>query len=186
MRTPDRAAVFLDRDGTINVEVNYLRRAEDFRLLPGAGEGIGLLNRAGLKVIVASNQSGVARGYFTARELARITRKMRRELKKCGARVDAVYYCTSHPEENSSCRKPEIGLALKAREKFDLDLRRCFMVGDSRTDIEFGRRMGARTVLVTSGQARGDEDWVSELRPDCLAQDLLGAALWILQQEKGA
>jgi len=182
MRSLGRAAVFLDRDGTINMEVNYLRRAQDFQLLPGAGEGIGLLNRAGLRVVVASNQSGVARGYFTRAELSRITAKMRRELGRYGARLDAVYYCTSHPDENSPCRKPEIGLALRARKKFGLDLKRCFMVGDSRNDIEFGKRMGAKTVLVTSGQSRGDEPWIVELRPDCLAQDLLGAALWILEQ----
>lgn len=173
-------AVFLDRDGTINVEVDYVNRVSDFRLLPGAGAAVRALNRAGVRVIVASNQSGVARGYLTLDTLGRITEKMRKGLSRSGARLDAVYYCPQHPDERPACRKPEIGMALEAKRRFGLDLKKCFMVGDTRADVEFGRNMGARTALVLCGHTRGDEPWVRRLKPDCVAQDLEGAAAWIL------
>jgi D-glycero-D-manno-heptose 1,7-bisphosphate phosphatase len=176
----EKTAVFLDRDGTINVEVDYVNRVRDFRLLPGAGTAIRALNRAGVRVIVASNQSGVARGYLTMATLGRITEKMRKGLARQGAKLDAVYYCPRHPDEKPACRKPETGMALEAKRRFGLDLKQCFMVGDNRADIEFGRNMGARTVLVLSGHARGGEPWVRGLKPDCVAQDLEGAAAWIL------
>lgn len=175
-----KTAVFLDRDGTINAEVDYVNRVSDFKLLPGAAQAIRALNRAGVRVIVASNQSGVARGYLTMATLGRITGKMREMLKRQGARLDAVYYCPFHPDDKPACRKPEIGMALEARERFGLDLKKCFMVGDTRADMEFGRNMGARTVLVASGHTRGDEAWVRKAKPDCVAQDLEGAAIWIL------
>jgi histidinol-phosphate phosphatase family protein len=173
-------AVFLDRDGTLNVEVDYVNRVSDFRLLPGVGPAVRALNRAGFRVIVASNQSGVARGYLTPATLGRITEKMRRQLKRQGARLDAVYYCTNHPDDHSPCRKPAIGMALEARRRFRLDLSKCFMVGDARADIEFGRNMGGRTVLVLSGHSKGNEPWLRRIRPDCVAQDLAGAVAWII------
>ncbi len=175
-------AVFLDRDGTINREVDYLRRVKDFRLIAGAGPAIGALNRAGLKVVVASNQSGVARGLLTVEVLEKITRKMLEQLRRQGAGIDAVYYCPCHPGQGSNCRKPEIGMARLAQARFGLDLRRCFVVGDARTDIEFGKNMGARTALVLSGHSRGHELWIKKIRPDCIAPDLMGAAVWILEE----
>lgn len=181
-RVRKKIAVFLDRDGTINAEVDYVNRVADFKLLGGAAAAVRELNRAGLRVIVASNQSGVARGYLTLRTLGRITEKMRKGLKRSGARLDAVYYCPYHPDDKPACRKPEIGMALEAKRRFGLDLKRCFMVGDTRSDIKFGKNMGARTVLVMCGHTRGDESWVRRLRPDCVAQDLEGAVIWILEK----
>lgn len=175
-------AVFLDRDGTINVEVDYLTRVSEFKLLPGVGPAIRALNRAGVRVIVASNQSGVARGYLTLKTLGRITEKMHRDLRRQGARLDAVLYCPYHPDEKPFCRKPEIGMALEAKRRFGLDLRKCFVVGDTRADIEFGIKMGAKTALVLSGHTKGNEPWLKKIKPDCLAQDLAGAAFWILQE----
>jgi len=174
-------AVFLDRDGTINVEMNYVNRVRDFKLLPGTAAAIGELNRQGIRAIVASNQSGVARGFLTMRTLARITRKMKLLLEAQGAQLDAVYYCPYHPDDKAPCRKPEVGMALEAREKFGLDLERCYMVGDTRTDIEFGRNFGARTVLVLSGQSRGTEAWIKRMKPDWVAQDLGCAVQWVLK-----
>lgn len=178
-------AVFLDRDGTVNVERNYVSRLGDFQLLPGVGRAIRALNRAGVRVLVASNQSGVARGYLTLGTLGRMTEKMLKGLKRQGARLDAVYYCPYHPDEGSIYRKPEIGMALEAKKRFGLDLGRCFVVGDARSDIEFGRNMGGRTVLVLTGHSKGDEPWVRDLKPDCIAQDLSGAASWILGELEG-
>ncbi len=173
-------AVFLDRDGTINFERDYVRRLGEFRLLPGVGRAIRALNRAGVRVIVASNQSGVARGYLTMGTLNRMTEKMRQGLGRQGARLDAVYYCPYHPDEGSIYRKPGVGMALEAKKRFGLDLRKSFVVGDNWSDIEFGRNIGARTALVLTGHSQGDEPWVRVLRPECIAQDLGGAVSWIL------
>jgi D-glycero-D-manno-heptose 1,7-bisphosphate phosphatase len=174
-------AVFLDRDGTINVERNYVNRAADFELLPEVADAIRALNEAGVKVLVASNQSGVARGYLTMKHLGSITSKMHRQLARGGARVDAVYYCPFHPDDKPYCRKPSVGMAMEAREQFGVDLRRSYMVGDNRVDMEFGANIGARNVLVLTGHARGDEPWTKTVRIHCVAQNLSGAVLWILQ-----
>jgi D-glycero-D-manno-heptose 1,7-bisphosphate phosphatase len=184
-KTRQNIAVFLDRDGTINVEVDYVNRLRDFRLLPGVGRAIKALNRAGVRVIVASNQSGVARGYLTMETLGRMTEKMRKGLMSQGARLDAVYYCPYHPDEGSNYRKPGTGMALVAKKRFGLDLKKSFVVGDTRSDIEFGRNMGAGTALVLTGHSRGDEPWVGELKPDCIAQELGGAVSWILGELGG-
>jgi histidinol-phosphate phosphatase family protein len=173
-------AVFLDRDGTINVERNYVNCARVFKLLPDSAAAIRELNLQGVRAIVASNQSGVARGYLSMRTLRRITKKMELLLERQGAALDAVYYCPYHPDDKAACRKPATGMAEEARDDFGLDLKRCYMVGDNRVDVEFGRNFGARTVLVLSGQTRGDESWIRKLKPDCVAQDLWGAVQWVL------
>lgn len=97
-------AVFLDRDDTICRDVGYCRRPEDLELLPGAAEGIRLLNNAGFKVIVITNQSGIARGYFDEKTLHEIHKKMKRDLSRSGARLDAIYFCPHHPDEGCRCR----------------------------------------------------------------------------------
>jgi len=175
-----KPAVFIDRDGTINYDTNYVNRPGQFKLLPGAAEGIRLLNQNKIPAVVASNQSGVARGYLTVKTLELIHRKMKALLKRKGACLDAIYYCPYHPEENHSCRKPEIGMALAAQNDLGLDLSRSYMIGDNRSDMEFARNMGAKKILVLSGMATGRESWVKKVKVDCLAQDLLGAVLWIL------
>ena len=181
MKTNAKIAVFLDRDGTINRERNYVNRAADFELLPEVADAIRALNEAGVKVLVASNQSGVARGYLTMKHLGSITSKMHRQLAKGGARVDAVYYCPFHPDDKPYCRKPSVGMAMEAREQFGVDLKRSYMVGDNRVDMEFGANIGARNVLVLTGHARGDEPWTRTVKIHCVAQNLSGAVLWILQ-----
>ncbi|MDI6740964.1 MAG: D-glycero-beta-D-manno-heptose 1,7-bisphosphate 7-phosphatase [Candidatus Edwardsbacteria bacterium] len=184
MKKPANIAVFLDRDGTINVERNYVKRPADFELVPDAAGAIRALNKAGLKVIVASNQSGVARGYFTMQTLGQITRKMRLQLKKQGAHLDEAYYCPFHPDDKPYCRKPEIGMAVAAQEKYGLDLKKCYMVGDNKTDMEFGANIGARNVLVLTGHTKGDEPWVKSLKIHCITESLSGAAMWILKDMK--
>jgi histidinol-phosphate phosphatase family protein len=174
-------AVFIDRDGTINYDTKYVNRPGQFKLLPGAAEGIRLLNQNKIPAVVASNQSGVARGYLTVKTLELIHRKMKVLLKRKGASLDAIYYCPYHPEENHSCRKPEIGMALAAQHDLGLDLSRSYMIGDNQSDMEFAGNMGAKKILVLSGMATGRESWVKKVKVDCLAQDLLGAALWILE-----
>jgi D-glycero-D-manno-heptose 1,7-bisphosphate phosphatase len=163
-------AVFLDRDGTICKDVHYMRSPEQFELLPGAAEGIRRLNELGVKVIVATNQSGIARGYFTHETLQRIHERMIEELSRRGARIDGIYYCPHHPDEGCSCRKPKIGLLERAAADFNLDLRKCFVVGDRKLDLDTAKNAGCVGILV-----RGPET-EEGLQAQYEVKDLLEAA----------
>jgi histidinol-phosphate phosphatase family protein len=174
-------AVFLDRDGTIARDVHYCRRPEDFEILPTVPDAIRLLNENGFKVVVITNQSGVARGYFTEETLAQIHDKMRRELARYGASVDAVYYCPHHPDDRCECRKPKTALFQRAAEEHDIDFDVSYVVGDMQMDVAAGKALGCHTILVTTGPGKG-EDIVDP--PDYVADSLLQAAHWITKQAK--
>lgn len=187
-------AVFLDRDGTINEEVGYVNHLDRFRLLPRVGEAIRLLNQIGMKVIVITNQAGVARGYFPESFLHRVHRRMEEELKEKGAYIDRIYYCPHHPDageppyrQKCRCRKPETGMIEEAVRDFGIDCSKSYVVGDRGADVEFGQRIGAKSILVLTGYGRGEwelfgGEWKS--KPDFVAEDLFEAVQWILQQEK--
>ena len=119
-------AVFLDRDGTMTKDVNYCSRPEDLLLLPNAGEGVSLLNKSGFKVAVITNQSGIARGYFNDQILEEIHNKMRRDLARYNASVDAIYYCPHHPDEGCECRKPKPKLAYEAISDLCIDVKQSY------------------------------------------------------------
>jgi len=144
-----RKAVFVDRDDTIAKDVPYCPRPEELVLLPGVGNGIKRLNDAGFLVIIITNQSGVARGYFTEQMLHEIHKKMLADLAKDGARVDAIYYCPHMPDAGCRCRKPDVGMVLRALEQFPIDLAASYVVGDSEHDVELGRRAGIRGIQVS-------------------------------------
>ncbi len=153
-----QAAVFLDRDGTINEEVGYLDRIEKLRLIPGAAEAIRLINESGMKAIVVTNQSGVAREIFDEASVDEVHSRLRDMLRAEGAFLDGVYYCPHHPTEGRGdylrtcdCRKPAPGLLLRAAEELRLDLARSYMVGDTLKDIEAGTRAGAKGILGRTG-----------------------------------
>ena len=183
-----RPAVFLDRDGTIVREVEYLRSPKELRLLPRAGAAIRRLNEAGFAVVVVTNQSGIARGLLTEDDLEEIHTVLRRRLARRGARVDAISWCPHHPEavlpeyrRRCRCRKPSPGMLVQAGRELDLDLARSYAVGDSERDVEAGRRAGCRTVLVRTGYGAKTEARVGEgLSADHVADDLSGAVEWIL------
>ena len=142
-------AVFLDRDGLINRQAAphcYICRREDFAFLPGVPEAIRQLNEAGYLVLVVTNQRGVARGMLTPSQLEDVHRYMREELAKLGAHIDGIYVCP-HDEGECDCRKPGIGLFLKAERDFSIDRARSWMVGDSATDAEAGEHYGVRSLL---------------------------------------
>jgi histidinol-phosphate phosphatase family protein len=172
-----KRAVFLDRDGTIAKDVHYCRRVEDFELLPTVPQAIRLLNENGFKVMVVTNQSGIARGYFTEETLGQIHQKMKDELAKYNAWVDAIYYCPHHPDDGCDCRKPKTTLFLKAAREFDVDLSRSYVVGDMQMDIDAGTALGCKTVLVTTGPDEGNS--VVD-PPTCVIDSLLAAAEWIV------
>ena len=151
-------ALFLDRDGTINTEVDFLRHPDDLRLIPGAAQSIREARSAGLKVIIFTNQSGIARGLLTEDDLERVHERLRSLLTAEGAGADAIYYCPHHPTLGSpkysldcDCRKPKPGMLRRAAREHGLDLERSFVVGDRSVDMEAGRAAGCRTILVLTG-----------------------------------
>jgi len=174
-------AVFLDRDGTIAYDVHYCSRPDEFELLPTVPEAIKLLNANEFKVVVITNQSGIARGYFTEETLAQIHQKMAVELGKQGASVDAVYYCPHHPDENCQCRKPGTALFNQAAKELSIDLGHSYVIGDTQMDVDSGKALGCKTIAVTTGPE--GENGISD-SPDYTANSLLEAVRWILQDIK--
>ncbi len=147
-----RKAVFIDRDDTVAKDVPYCSRPEDLRLFPGVGRSIKRLNDAGYLVILVTNQSGVARGFFSLETLDKIHQKLRADVAVDGGRIDAIYFCPHHPDEKCSCRKPQLGLIQKASQDFDIDIAGSFVIGDSEHDVEMGKRAGCRTYRIMKEQ----------------------------------
>jgi D-glycero-D-manno-heptose 1,7-bisphosphate phosphatase len=145
-------ALFMDRDGTVMVDVGYPRNPDDVELVPEAPEALARLRELGLKLVVVSNQSGVGRGLVTADEAASVHRRFVEALRAHGVELDAAYYCPHAPEEGCSCRKPSPELLERAARELDLDLGESFMVGDKESDLEAGRRAGCRTIPFHSWQ----------------------------------
>jgi D-glycero-D-manno-heptose 1,7-bisphosphate phosphatase len=188
-----KPAVLVDRDGTLNREVEYLRRTADLRLLPGAAAGVRRLADAGFAVVVVTNQSAVARGLLSAAGLETIHRELRRRLARGGARVDGVYVCPHHPEagrpplrRRCRCRKPGPGLAERAARELDLDLRRSYCVGDTPGDLGLAARTGARAVLVLTGHGRRTLAGLDGRVPVAhVAANFRAAAEWIIDDASG-
>ncbi|WP_243371997.1 D-glycero-beta-D-manno-heptose 1,7-bisphosphate 7-phosphatase [Geotalea sp. SG265] len=178
--TETKRAVFLDRDGTINVEKEYLYRIHDCRLIPNAAEAVRLLNDAGFLVVVVTNQSGIGRGYYDELQLEALHRHMEQELTRAGARIDAWYFCPHHPDHGTgdyrrecACRKPLPGMLLQAAADLSIDLAASFMIGDKMADVEAGRAAGCRSLLVRTGYGSSEEQF---LPPDVAVFDDLWAA----------
>ncbi len=155
MEHTSRPAVFLDRDGTLNVDVDFLDDPAELVLIDGAAEAVLALNEAGFVVAVVTNQSGIARGYLDEARLAEIHGRLEAELGAAGAHLDGIFYCPHHPTEGAppyrrpcECRKPAPGLLRAATEELDLDLSRSFVIGDSPRDIEAGAALGVPGYLV--------------------------------------
>ena len=153
-----RKTVFLDRDGTINVEKNYLHKPEDFEFIENAPEAIAMLKENGYQVIVVTNQAGVARGYYTEQDVQRLHEFINEELKKWNTKIDAFYYCPHHPTAgigkylvDCECRKPKTGMLQRASCEFRVDVEKSWMVGDNWGDIEAGNAFGLKTILVRTG-----------------------------------
>ncbi len=162
--------IFLDRDGTLNEEVNYLHRKEDLKLLPGVTEALKKLREAGYKLIVITNQAGVARGYYQEADVQELHQYMNRLLKEQGAGIDAFFYCPHHPEHGIGvykkachCRKPETGMFEMAQQMFEIDRSASWMIGDKLIDVEAGRRYGVSTVLVGTGYGAEERRKAEEL-----------------------
>ncbi len=182
------AAVFMDRDGTINEEVNYLSRMEQLKLYPQTAGAIRRINAAGMKAVVVTNQSGIARGYFTEEFVRSVHDRINELLAAEGARIDGFYVCPHHPvhgigiyKKDCDCRKPKPGLLLQAAREMDIDLARSYMVGDMLKDVEAGKKAGARGILVCTGYG---SNIVRTDMPAFIAADILAAVQWILEDRK--
>jgi len=178
--------VFLDRDGTLCEEVGYLNHISRFRMFPFAAPAVRRLNEAGHPVIVITNQSGVARGYFPEELVHRVHEQMTAELAAAGARVDGVYFCPHSGEENCDCRKPRPGMLERAAREHRLRLEGSFLVGDRYGDVEMAYAVKARSILVLTGYGRGEYEWHRAgwaRQPDYVAEDLSVAADIIILKE---
>jgi D-glycero-D-manno-heptose 1,7-bisphosphate phosphatase len=180
---PNRA-VFLDRDGTINEEREYLYRIEECRFLPGVMEAVKQLNEAGFLVVVVTNQSGIARGYYSKSDLEKLHRFMEKEFAGSGARIDGWYYCPHHPDfpaESAACdcRKPLPGMLLSAADELGIDLASSWMVGDKGADREAGLAAGCRPILVRTGY--GTAEAAAAPAGAIVVDDLVAAVDYILK-----
>lgn len=187
--------IFLDRDGTINEEVNYLHKPEDLQILPGVPEAIKLLRDGGFKILVVTNQAGVARGYYSCRDVEALHEYLNQQLKKSGAWIDRFYYCPHHPvhgigeyKRACHCRKPETGMFEQAGQEYDVDKEHSYMIGDKLLDVEAGNRYGVHGILVGTGYGRQIHQEQLEKQEDVMydvyQETLMDAARYIMEREK--
>ncbi len=186
-------AVFLDRDGTINEEMGYINHLDRFVLLPSAAAAIRSINESGLKAVVVTNPSGVARGYFPKELIDQVHQKMSDLLEKEGALLDGIYTCTHAPPSKGEsggcgCSKPKIGLMKQAAQELNLDLEKSYVVGDRFKDVEMARNAGAKAILVLTGYGKGEIEFLgpsSKVQADFVAEDLAEAVEWIFSDMSG-
>ena len=174
--------MFLDRDGTINVEKGYLHRIDDWEWVAGAPEAIMHFNQAGFKVVIVSNQAGIARGMYRAEDVDKLHSFVSDELHKIGASIDAFYYCPHHPKHGEelycTCRKPAPGLLQRAAQDLSIDLSKSWMIGDKLIDIEAGQAVNAATILVLTGY--GAKAAICADPSQLIVENLLSACQYIL------
>jgi D-glycero-D-manno-heptose 1,7-bisphosphate phosphatase len=175
---PRGRAIFMDRDGTVSEEVGYMYHAGLYRPFPWTGEAIKRINDSGLKAILITNQSGIERGYFKETTVHEVHDVLQHELQNWDAHLDAIYFCPHSPDKLCDCRKPKPGMLLRAARELELDLARCFMIGDRYTDIRAANAAGVRSVLVCSGDGADEMAKYAStggVQPDFIADNLLHA-----------
>ena len=175
--------MFLDRDGVLVREVDYLRDPSQLSVLPGVPQALKALRAAGFKLIVVTNQSGVARGYFSLTMLGKIHRELKHRLAKSGAKWDALYFSPHAADSAHPWRKPGIGMLKAAKKRFKLDLKTSYFVGDTTTDVQTARNAGCLSILVRTGHA-GRDGKHPKAKPDKVCRDLAAAARWIVARER--
>src|SRR3990170_807304 len=183
--TMNKFAVFIDRDGTINEEVGYVDSFDRFNILPGVSDAIRKLNENNIPAIVITNQSGIARGYFSSDFVNELHNSMIEELERLGCKIAGIYVCPHHPDEGCACRKPRPGMLLKAANEHGISLRRSFVIGDKIIDIKTAHSVGAKGILVLTGYGAEELTSVnqnSEDGPDHVAANLNEAVSWILEE----
>ena len=179
MLSEPRKAAFIDRDGTLIEEVNFLSDVADLRVFPFTREAVKLLKEAGFLIIVVTNQSGIGRGIYDDAAMHSIHDAMQAQLDSM---IDAFYFCPHLPCDGCDCRKPKLGMIERAVKDFDIDLAGSWMIGDKKIDVETGKNAGIRTAMVMTGYGRGQKDQVED-SPDVMAEDLLEAVRHALSSD---
>lgn len=179
-----KAAVFLDRDGTLNVDKGYVHRMEDWEWIPGAIGAITALKKAGFLVIVITNQAGIARDYYDEADMNNLHAIINMELQKHGATIDGFYHCPHHPEfgeeRECECRKPMPGMIYEAERDLDIDLDHSWLVGDKASDIQAGLAAGVRSILVLTGYGNADRALLGS--DNICVADIAAASRYIISQ----
>jgi len=179
----DGVTVFLDRDGTLNYDSGYIKSSAEFRLLPGVTTALARLKKAGARLVVVTNQSGVSRGLLTLKDLEAIHARLQGILEQEDAALDAIYFCPHHPDDGCRCRKPGTGMVERAISELQLDLKRSYVVGDHIHDVQLARNVGAKAILLASGHvdAQAREALKAEqAEPNVIVASMAEAADWIL------
>ena len=183
-------AVFIDRDGTLIRDKNYLSDPDKIEWYPGVFEALRKLARAGFRLVVVTNQSGVARGYFGEETVREVNNRLEEELGREGIELEDIYYCPAHPEaeaekyrQNLHRRKPAPGMLKEACCEHGLSPGESFMVGDKPSDVECGKRAGCRSILVETGKEKESGQQL-EFQPDYVATDFKDAARWIVESAR--
>jgi len=173
-------AIFIDRDGVIVEDPGYVHKVEDFKLVNNAIEGLKLLKN--YKLFIITNQSGIGRGYYSEDQFHQFNNHLLRELKKEGIYIIETWFCPHHPDEGCDCRKPNTKFMQLAAKKYNIELNKSFVIGDHPSDVEMGHKAGAKTIYVLTGH--GQEHKENLKKYDYIAQDLIDAAKWILENDK--
>lgn len=176
-------AVFIDRDGTINLDSGYVDSPSRFHILPGVPEAIKKLNDNKIPAIVVTNQSGIGRGYFTMEVQDTLHRILKEELARHGSHIEDIYICPHHPDDGCACRKPRPGMLLKAAQDWNIKLHASYMIGDKISDIQLAHNVGAKGILVLTGYG-AEELRSGKARPDHVARNLKEAVNWILKDTR--
>lgn len=183
-----KPAIFLDRDGTINEQMGYINHLSRFQLLPKVGEAIRLLNEHGYLVVVLTNQSGIARGYYPIELVYKVHAHMINLLRKAGARIDGIYFCPHSPDEGCLCRKPKTGMIdMACRDLNIADLSSSYVIGDMCVDMELANNAGLKGIMVRTGYGMGEIEYrlpKADISPAFIADDLFSAVRWILDNDK--
>jgi D-glycero-D-manno-heptose 1,7-bisphosphate phosphatase len=179
-----RPFILLDRDGTLNVERDYLSDPDQLELLPGVPAALRRLRDLGFGLVVVTNQSGIGRGYFTSGTVDLIHDRLRCLLAAEGASLDGIYVCPHGPDDGCDCRKPLPGMVRQAAADWGFDPKASIVIGDKDADIDLGRSVGARSILVRTGWGR-DTERAGRCRPDAIVDDLPKAVDWILSLRQG-
>ncbi|MBI2118054.1 MAG: HAD family hydrolase [Elusimicrobia bacterium] len=177
----EKKAIFLDRDGTLIKDTHYLNHPNQIQIYKGVIPALKKIKKAGWRIIIGTNQSAIGRGILSVEMLQKIHKILVGIFKKSGVKIDEIFFCPHHPKENCICRKPNLGMLLKGAKKYQLDLKKCIVVGDNKCDILWGKNGGTKTILVLTGKGKKTlAD--SKVKPDHISPTLKTAAKWILEQ----
>ncbi len=171
--------IILDRDGVINHDSHeYIKSPDEWQAIPGSLQAISDLNRAGFHVLIATNQSGISRGYYDLETLSHIHEKLIRELAELGGYIDEIFFCPHHPDDHCVCRKPQPGMLHQISKKYPIDFSQTYFIGDSVADIEVACAAGCKPLLVLTGN--GEKTFIKFNKKIPAFQDLAAAAQFII------